>query len=877
MNTLIECRHICVDIASRTDSRMDNVVYLANKLQTTVESQWSSIDGDEEEAMEALHLRRTAQKVLSRASILSDLKSSSYEESVRSQSVVSRRGDTYDKSEATNIEVWIEQLIKSEDEYGSATLPVIERSDVSTEIDRSSSHKIAVHLDNEDEDEFNPEEDFDLDLMLALSKAGKKHYQNSNPEQAAENLDLALQYAQKLSPARYMRQDLTRERLILATIYLQKRDFDKADEHLSTLLRESIATQENKEMINDAHLKLARVYYMKKAYDEALQHCQKCLHARMKMYGKTSKQYYEAIQLLVLIYSGKGSHLEADVMLDKLPDDLREETELQLQTSAPVGGSLPTSPPLSPQPTAQHSRNHSHSRTKATRTFFAPRKTSTSVDKGQSSLSPPPGLGLETSSTSSNDMYIPRHSSVTKDINPTEILAKAGFTGDFDSAKALHWAVVDGQLKLVHYLLEGYTVPKSRKSKFSLHPLDHSSTASSKDGPDSTVTKRARVDGSGKSKAQTPLMASIEHGRVMIAKLLLDRGASISLKDDVGRSPLRSAAEHGNAEIVKLLLAKGAWIESPSSTTIVSGHAGSKSRSNNDTSNSAGNNTASDSASNLNQSTGQDTSNHSTSNNKNTKETPRDSRAYTPLHGAAANGHEEIVLALLEAGSAIDARDTHGATALKHACQRGQQSVARLLLHEGAAVSAADDAGFTPLMAAAFNGCEGVVRLLRGAKAPAGAAASAVGGGGGGGAGTAASGGATGGVRAAGEGKESDIDIINASNALGQTPLILASEQGREGTCKLLLSAGARLEDRDNAGWTALISAANKGHMGTVLLLLGAGANIDAQSSLGSTALDRAEYRSDRRLAGVLRENGAMNGTRRVEKQQMTAFTGYTL
>ena len=764
---------------------MDNVLFLANKLQSTVESQWSTTDGEEEEAIEALHLRRTAQKVLTRANILSDLKSSSYEDSVRSPSVLSRRTELFDRSETTNIEVWIEQLIKSEDDYEStATGPHrVEGSDASTEIDRSLSHKIAVLTEQDDDDDgFNPEEDFDLDLMLALSKAGKKHYQNNNPEQAAENLDLALQYAKKLSPGRYLKQDLTEERLILSAIYLQKRELDKAEEHLSTLIRESVATPEKKEMIYDAHLKLSRVYYMKKAFEEALQHCQKCLHARTKMHGKDSKQYYEAVQLLVLIYSAKGSHLEADVMMGKLPDELREETELQLQTSAPVG-SLPTSPPLSPRPSPYH-----HTRNKPTRTMFEFRKRPS--DKGDP-LSPPVGLGVDmTDSSSSTDIPMPRHNSLaSRDFDPTELLRRAGFIGDFDSSKALNWAIVEGHLKLVHYLLEGYTIPKSRKSKFSLHPSEQSSSTSD------AIIKRARVDGSGKSKVLlTPLMTSINHGRVMIAKLLLDRGANTSLKDDVGRSPLRFASERGHAEIVKLLLAKGAWIESPSSNT--------------------------DPA--------------------HTKE--KDFRAYTPLHGAAANGHDEIARALLEAGSALDARDSHGATALKHACQRGQTSVARLLLHEGASVSAADDAGFTPLMAAAFNGHETTVRLLKNtATSPA------------------------------------DPLLIDAPNGVGQTALTLAAEQGREGTCKLLLNAGAGLEHKDGAGWTPLITAANKGHMGTALLLLGAGANINAQSNLGSTALDRAEYRNDRRLAGVLRENGAVNGTRKVEKVSLTAFTGYTL
>ena len=795
--------------------------FLTKKLQHTVESQWSSVDGDEEEAMEALHLRRTAQKVLSRAHILSDLKSSSYEDSVRSPSVVSRRLDPSDRNETANIEVWIEQLIRAEDETSSATLPVLPMasSTSSTEIDRHSSHKIAVHTEDDDdeEDEFNPEEDFDLDLMLALSKAGKKHYHNANPEQAAENLHLALQYATKLSPSRYLKQDLTEERLILGTICTQKRDLENAEEHLSTLIRESVATQGNRGMINDAHLKLARVYHMKKAYEDALQHCQKCLHARTKIYGKNSKEYFEAVQLLVLIYSSKGSHLEADVMLEKLPDDLREETELQLQTTAPLGP-LPTSPPLSPRPVASNS-----ARAKPTRTIFEFRKQPSmdrSMDRGPS-FSPPMSLGVDmTDSASSNDLSMPRHNSNAKDHDPNKVLTQAGFTGDFDSAKALNWAIVNGDLKLVHYLLEGYTVRKSRKSKFSLSPSDTNTSGSD------IVIKKARVDGPGKSKFPTPLLTSIEHGRVMIAKILLDRNASTSLKDEFGRSPLRLAAERGNAEIVKLLLTKNAWIESP----------------------------------------------YSASNSAAGRE--KEFRAYTPLHGAAANGHEEIAHALLAAGSAIDARDTHGATALKHACQRGQTGVARLLLHEGASVTAADDAGFTPLMAAAYNGHEPMVRLLKNAAISSNNSTNTN---------TDAIAPASSSSSPPPPSSPPPVQppflstFTNTPNLVGQTSLILASEQGHEGTCKLLLSAGASLEQQDNAGWTALISAANKGHLGTVLLLLGAGANINAQSNLGSTALDRAEYRNDRRLAGALRENGAGNGTRKMEKVSMTAFTGYTL
>jgi ankyrin repeat protein len=768
--------HICTDITSRSDSKLDNVVYLMNKLQVIVEGQWSLVDSGDEEAFEALQLRRAAQKVLARASALSELKVAVSDESIRSSSALSNNGE---QGNEIDIDLWIDQLINPSRDGQTTAEQIQHNSFESTDVELSQ--KIAVQMEIGD-DEFNPEEDFNLDLMQALTKAGKRHYTNLNPEQAAENLDLALHYAKKLSRSRYMQQDLTEERLILATIYLQKRELDKSEEHLATLIRESGEKNINKH-VDEAHLKLARVYYLKKSFEEALQHCQKSLHTRTKLHGKASKEYFEAIQLLVLIYSGKGSHLEADVMMDKLPDDLREETELQLQNSAPIG-TLPTSPPLSPQPSQKEQASLKQ------KSLFRKRP---SADKGSKKAPHFVTNGIDSLESNSSSDYsnsVPQHNpSSSQNIEPAELLANNGFIEDFDSAKALSWAIKEGHLRVVHYLLEGYHVPKPKKSRFSMQTSEYNPSAMS--------IKHAHVDGSTKSKSSSPLILAIENGRVMIAKLLLDRGASTSLKDPIRNiSPLRCASETGQAEIVKLLLSKGASVESPTEQDLLK----------------------------------------LSSSNTNTKSS-KEYRAYGPIHGAASKGHEEIVAALLSAGVAVNARDLHGSTALKHACQRGHAGVARLLIQSGASITAADDAGFSPLIAAAFNGHETIIRILR----------------------TASS------------------FSVDQTNNVGQSALMIAAEQGHEGTTKLLLNAGARLEHQDAAGWTALISASNRGHLGTVVFLLGAGANINAQSLLGSTALDRAEYRQDRKLAKVLKDNGAVNGSRRMERSTLTAFTGYTL
>ena len=53
-------------------------------------------------------------------------------------------------------------------------------------------------------------------------------------------------------------------------------------------------------------------------------------------------------------------------------------------------------------------------------------------------------------------------------------------------------------------------------------------------------------------------MWAAEMGHEAVVKLLLEKGADVESKDDVGQTPLSWAARGGHKAVVKLLLEKGA-------------------------------------------------------------------------------------------------------------------------------------------------------------------------------------------------------------------------------------------------------------------------------------------------------------------------------
>ena len=85
----------------------------------------------------------------------------------------------------------------------------------------------------------------------------------------------------------------------------------------------------------------------------------------------------------------------------------------------------------------------------------------------------------------------------------------------------------------------------------------------------------------------------------------------------------------------------------------------------------------------------------------------------------------------------------------------------------------------------------------------------------------------------------------------GSTPLLFAARSGDTGSARLLLAAGAKVNDALPDGTSALVLAAHSGHGETAALLLEKGANPDSADS-GYTALHAAVLRSDLDLVKAL-------------------------
>jgi cytohesin len=101
---------------------------------------------------------------------------------------------------------------------------------------------------------------------------------------------------------------------------------------------------------------------------------------------------------------------------------------------------------------------------------------------------------------------------------------------------------------------------------------------------------------------------------------------------------------------------------------------------------------------------------------------PVDGRGYdgwSPLHRAAAYGHEEAVEALINAGASLPLKTPDGFSALHWACEYGHPGVVRLLLKARAPVAdVSDETLWTPLHRAALDGHLAVVKLLLSEGAP---------------------------------------------------------------------------------------------------------------------------------------------------------------
>ncbi len=211
---------------------------------------------------------------------------------------------------------------------------------------------------------------------------------------------------------------------------------------------------------------------------------------------------------------------------------------------------------------------------------------------------------------------------------------------------------------------------------------------------------RKGIDVNAKSYAGwTPLSIAVREGHEAVARLLLDHGAQIEAKDDMGRTPLYSAIELIRADdeaVVRLLLDRGAQIEATdkygATLLCVAAELG-------------------------------DVTVARLLLDRGALVEAKDFEGYTPLHLTAQHdGTVAVAQLLLDRGAQIEAKDFDGYTPLHLTAQHeGAVAVAQLLLDRGAQIGAKDRNGDMLLHMAVLYGLDDVMRLLlaRGAQTEA--------------------------------------------------------------------------------------------------------------------------------------------------------------
>ena len=241
------------------------------------------------------------------------------------------------------------------------------------------------------------------------------------------------------------------------------------------------------------------------------------------------------------------------------------------------------------------------------------------------------------------------------------------------------------------------------------------------------------------------------------------------------------------------------------------------------------------------------------------------------LIDAVRRGDSATVGKLLDAGADVGAAGGDGSTALLWASHRDDLETARRLLDAGAAVDAANDLGATALWAASQNGSGRMVRALLAAGAdpdlgllsgetPVMVAA-----------------------RAGGADVVAQLALAGADldrrGSRGQTALMWAVAQHHPDVVAALVSYGADIRLRSavwgqvmgvpphgqygynreilHGGNTALMFAARDGDLASARILVDAGADVDDTNAWGVSAVTLAAHSGYRELVAFLLDRGA--------------------
>ena len=243
------------------------------------------------------------------------------------------------------------------------------------------------------------------------------------------------------------------------------------------------------------------------------------------------------------------------------------------------------------------------------------------------------------------------------------------------------------------------------------------------------------------------------------------------------------------------------------------------------------------------------------------------------IEAVKARDHR-AVRALLEQGADVNAREGDGATALHWAVERDDAEVAEALLRAGADVTAANDYGVTPASLACLNRNAAVLERLVAAGADPNAATSM-------GETLLMTCAGTGAVDAVAMLLDRGANVNAREASYGQTALMRAAARDNTEVVRLLLAHGADIHARSTTyllpvslgnplddvgggavmvpqrGYTPLLFAARHGRVENVRLLLDAGADVNEAAPTGESALVVASFSGQGRVAALLLDRGA--------------------
>ncbi len=230
-----------------------------------------------------------------------------------------------------------------------------------------------------------------------------------------------------------------------------------------------------------------------------------------------------------------------------------------------------------------------------------------------------------------------------------------------------------------------------------------------------------------------------------------------------------------------------------------------------------------------------------------------------PLFHDVCTNAPDLVDRFLLQGADIKCKDRFGKVALSYMAGYGRNDMVLKLLHEGANIEAKDNKGHTPLYHALTNNhfevCESLVNknanintadnegitLLMASSSPFQA-----------------------------EWLISHKVNVEAKDKDGKTPLMWASETGRLGVMKLILKAGAKINERDKQDRTAIILASSAGKPDIVRELCLIGAEVNTKDRDGKTPLHYAAENGFDEIVKILLDSGA--DVNAIDKNGKTAF-----